>query len=104
MDADDKMDSQKLEILKRNLNSSGKGHIAIGLVKYFSETTLGDGYLKYESWLNDLTSVGAIIQTSTRNVLFHLPAGWCSKKTLIYARLSVLVRIQKITTCVLSIL
>ena len=59
MDADDKMDSQKLEILKRNLNSSGKGHIAIGLVKYFSETTLGDGYLKYESWLNDLTSVGA---------------------------------------------
>lgn len=58
MDADDKMDIRKLEALKRNLKSSGTGSIAIGQVKYFSESALGDGYLKYESWLNSLTSTG----------------------------------------------
>lgn len=59
MDADDRMASSKLETLKRNLISSGTGNIAIGAVKYFSETTLGDGYKKYEEWLNSITAKGS---------------------------------------------
>ena len=59
MDADDKMAPSKLEILKHNLKSSGTGYLAIGQVKYFSEPQLGDGYLKYESWLNELTNKGS---------------------------------------------
>ncbi len=55
MDADDLMKPQKLERLKSMLLDNGKGHLATGLVKYFSETTLGEGYLKYEQWLNNLT-------------------------------------------------
>jgi glycosyltransferase involved in cell wall biosynthesis len=58
MDADDIMPKQKLEVLKNNLLQSGKGHVATGKVEYFAETPLGDGYKKYESWLNGLTEKG----------------------------------------------
>ncbi len=55
MDADDLMTDDKLftllEILKKN-----NGALATGGVKYFSNTLLGDGYKKYERWLNQLTS------------------------------------------------
>ncbi len=59
MDADDIMPLEKLAILKNNLLLNGKGYIATGKVAYFSETALGDGYKKYENWLNDLTAKGA---------------------------------------------
>ena len=58
MDADDIMPKQKLATLKRLLIENGKGHVATGKVKYFSETTLGDGYKRYEAWLNRLTENG----------------------------------------------
>ncbi|MFM1876102.1 MAG: hypothetical protein RL266_1839 [Bacteroidota bacterium] len=59
MDADDRMAPSKLEILKYNLICSSKESIAIGAVKYFSETPLGDGYKRYEEWLNSLTEKGS---------------------------------------------
>lgn len=55
MDADDKMLPEKLSLLKHTLLKAGKGHVTTGKVRYFSEQTLGDGYRKYESWLNELT-------------------------------------------------
>lgn len=58
MDADDRMAPEKLEVLSQNLVEHGKGHLATGLVEYFSESPLGDGYRKYERWLNDLTRSG----------------------------------------------
>jgi len=56
MDADDLMTEDKLESMQSQLSDYGIGHIAQGQVKYFSENTLGDGYKKYESWLNKLIS------------------------------------------------
>ncbi len=58
MDADDIMPVNKLEVLLHHLLSKGKGHLAIGKVKYFSDNTLGEGYLFYEKWLNQLTENG----------------------------------------------
>ncbi len=58
MDSDDIMSKDKLSVLKSNLLKSGKGHIGVGLVKYFSENHLGEGFKKYESWLNELTKEG----------------------------------------------
>ena len=54
MDADDMMPSIKLEILLDQLQKSGRGHLSTGKVKYISETILGDGFKKYEEWLNAL--------------------------------------------------
>jgi hypothetical protein len=58
MDSDDVMTSDKLEVLLDHLITNGKHHIAVGLVHYFSEEGIGDGYKLYEQWLNQLTLNG----------------------------------------------
>ena len=59
MDSDDFMTENKLEIMVNLLQEKGKDHIAIGLVKYFSDQGIGDGFYKYEQWLNKLTTKGS---------------------------------------------
>lgn len=58
MDSDDIMMPQKLSILKKRLIENGKGNLAIGMVAYFSESGIKDGYKRYEDWLNELTKTG----------------------------------------------
>ena len=58
MDSDDIMADNKLESLQQSLLTKGKGHLAIGNVSYFSEIGIGDGYKRYETWLNSLTKTG----------------------------------------------
>lgn len=58
MDSDDLMAPKKLELMRHDLKTHGKGHVALGLVKYFCEGQLGDGYQRYEEWLNGLTKSG----------------------------------------------
>lgn len=55
MDSDDRMMPRKLELLHKELQKYGRGHVCTGQVMYFSEAELGDGYKRYEQWLNDLT-------------------------------------------------
>ena len=73
MDADDIMPKQKLATLKRLLIENGKGHVATGKVKYFSETTLGDGYKRYEAWLNRLTENGSNFSELYRECVIASP-------------------------------
>jgi glycosyltransferase involved in cell wall biosynthesis len=54
MDADDRMAPHKLHSLRQLLMEWGPGHVATGMVTYFSEGELGDGFKKYARWLNDL--------------------------------------------------
>lgn len=54
MDADDVMPKDKISTLVDLLQYHGRGHIATGHVKYISEGVLGDGFKKYEQWLNNL--------------------------------------------------
>ena len=57
MDADDIMSKNKIEILSSLLDEKKTKHIAVGNVKYFaSRKPMGNGYLKYAKWLNELTS------------------------------------------------
>lgn len=58
MDSDDIMQPNKVEVLVSNLKAFGKQHIAIGLVNYFSEEGIKNGYKNYEVWLNNLTRTG----------------------------------------------
>src|SRR5690606_8255104 len=55
MDSDDIMMPDKLEILIGLLLKSGRGHVAVGQVKYFSHRGISNGYARYEQWLNRLT-------------------------------------------------
>lgn len=54
MDADDIMPSNKLEILKSELIKNKRGTVVTGLVKYFSDGELMNGFKRYEEWLNGL--------------------------------------------------
>lgn len=58
MDSDDVMAVNKLESLVKCLETYGKGNIALGLVKYFSEDKISVPYQQYEGWLNTLTRKG----------------------------------------------
>jgi glycosyltransferase involved in cell wall biosynthesis len=58
MDSDDIMTPNKLMVLVDKLKQHGTNYVAIGQVKYFSETGISDGYQRYERWLNNLTKTG----------------------------------------------
>ncbi len=53
MDSDDIMSEDKLESMMSVI--TGRGEIAVGLVKYFPEDYVQGGYKKYAKWLNELT-------------------------------------------------
>jgi len=56
MDADDIMTRNKVKVLRSLLEKKKTKHIAVGNVKYFaSKKPMGNGYLKYAKWLNELT-------------------------------------------------
>lgn len=54
MDSDDLMHERRLELMHKAINNSSSKTIVTGLVRYFSEEPISDGYLKYESWLNEI--------------------------------------------------
>jgi len=58
MDSDDRMLPQKLAFLKKIMVKHGHGHVATGLVKYFSAGGVGEGYRRYAAWLNGLAAAG----------------------------------------------
>ena len=58
MDADDLMPNTKLATLKGLLQKHGKGHVATGKVHYFPEAIIGDGYRRYQDWLNRINLEG----------------------------------------------
>ncbi|MCU0348004.1 MAG: glycosyltransferase [Saprospiraceae bacterium] len=58
MDSDDIMPPTRLALMKKMMLEHGPGHVATGAVQYFGEDGVGDGYRRYESWLNELAATG----------------------------------------------
>lgn len=58
MDADDLMVPEKLQLLLNKLWSSDPGTVSTGLVEYFTDGDLGDGFARYQDWLNGLGESG----------------------------------------------
>lgn len=55
MDSDDKMPFDKLEVLVREWSKYGKGTIIAGGTEHFvDEGEVGDGFRRYEKWLNQV--------------------------------------------------
>lgn len=55
MDSDDKMPDDKLEVLVKEWQKYGNGHIIAGGTKHFVDTgEVGDGFIQYENWLNQV--------------------------------------------------
>jgi glycosyltransferase involved in cell wall biosynthesis len=80
MDSDDRMLPQKLACLKKILLENGTGHIATGLVKYFSDDGVGEGYRRYATWLNGLALQGCSFHEIYRECTIPSPC-WMAWRT-----------------------
>ncbi len=60
MDADDKMPEYKLQILVEEWKKYGKGTVIAGGTSHFVENgKVGEGFLRYDRWLNDIAKRNA---------------------------------------------
>lgn len=73
MDSDDIMQPNKLEVMQKALLKSGTGHVASGKVKYFADFPIGDGFKKYEAWLNELIHEGNNFQDIYKECVIPSP-------------------------------
>ena len=80
MDSDDKMSADKLELMSRALRENKEGNLVVGLVEYFSENELGQGYSKYATWLNELTKTGTHFKEIYKECVIPSPC-WMIQKT-----------------------
>ncbi len=82
MDSDDIMSPDKLEVMAASLLKMGAGHIAIGQVRYFSEKGIGNGYKRYETWLNTLTQDGGNFTEIYKECVIPSPCWMVHKEDL----------------------
>ena len=73
MDSDDVMTAHKLDVMVNLLLKHGKGHVATGMVSYFSDNEIGDGYHSYQNWLNGLTQKGNNFQEIYKECVIASP-------------------------------
>ncbi|WP_248723395.1 glycosyltransferase family 2 protein [Seonamhaeicola sp. ML3] len=83
MDSDDIMLPDKLDILASNLIAYGKKYVSVGLVEYFSEHGVGEGYKSYETWLNDLTKEGSNYDEIYKECVIPSPCWMIHREDLI---------------------
>ena len=85
MDADDLMPKDKLSNLHQTLLKEGVGHVITGKVAYFSDLNLGDGYKKYENWLNGLVEEQTHFEDLYRECVLPSPSWLINRSDLIKA-------------------
>ncbi len=63
MDSDDRMPDYKIQVLVDEWMKYGKGHVIAGGTEHFvDEGEVGDGFLKYEKWLNEVAKTSTHYQ------------------------------------------
>ncbi len=85
MDADDIMPIDKIFSLKTLLEIRGNSFIATGLIKYFPEETVQDGFRLYEKWLNNLSSKETNYEEIYKECVIPSPCWMISRSDLIKA-------------------
>lgn len=73
MDADDLMPPDKLYDLYQTWQNVGPGHLITGLVQYFPEDEIQDGYRRYADWLNRNNLSGNPFQQIYRECVIPSP-------------------------------
>lgn len=81
MDADDLMHKQKLELLQSEHGKQPES-IITSYVSYFSDQTLGEGYKKYEGWLNSLIDQQSHYSNVYKECVLPSPNWLMSRNTL----------------------
>ena len=74
MDADDLMPQNRLTHQVNLLKQSGSDYIVTGKVKYFSDDSLGSGFIRYEEWLNELCKTDRHFEEIYKECVIPSPA------------------------------
>ncbi|GLU45059.1 glycosyltransferase family 2 protein [Allomuricauda sp. NBRC 101325] len=80
MDSDDIMKPNRLQVMVESLLNKDPGHVAVGQVKYFSKRGISNGYERYETWLNQLTSKGTNYSEIFKECVIPSPC-WMTYRT-----------------------
>ncbi len=81
MDADDIMHREKLQCLFEAINGK-TGAVATAKVEYFAEGGIGDGYRKYQNWLNDLIDTNTHYKHIYKECVIPSPCWMTSREVL----------------------
>lgn len=81
MDADDLMPLKKLSTLVKVLKEREFPTLATGMVKYFSEEGVKDGYLNYQKWLNTLCKKNSHYQEIYKECVIPSPCWMTDRVT-----------------------
>lgn len=85
MDSDDIMPPGRLFWMKKMLLVNGPGHVATGAVRFFGENGVGDGYRRYEAWLNGLAASGRHFEEIYRENVLPSPVWMAWHSDLVLA-------------------
>lgn len=83
MDADDLMPEERLTLMYEKSVTAAPGTVVTGLVRYFGEQPISDGYQKYERWLNEINLNGTSWQHVYRECVIASPNWMVSRKDLL---------------------
>ena len=73
MDADDLMPTDRLHTMVSALETAPPKTVVTGLVKYFAEGRISEGYQKYESWINEVNAAHAHWESLYRECVIASP-------------------------------
>lgn len=85
MDSDDIMPPERLFLMKKMMLENGPGHVATGAVHFFGENGVGDGYRRYEAWLNGLAATGRHFEEIYRENVLPSPVWMAWHSDLVLA-------------------
>lgn len=85
MDSDDIMPPDRLFLMKKMLLEHGPGHVATGAVRFFGEDGVGEGFRKYENWLNELAASGRHFAEIYRENVLPSPVWMAWREDLVRA-------------------
>ncbi len=85
MDSDDIMPPNRLFSMKKMLLENGPGHVATGAVRFFGEDGVGEGFRRYEAWLNELAATGRHFAEIYRENVLPSPCWMAWRSDLVLA-------------------
>lgn len=87
MDADDLMPPERLLRMYNSVSLRNPKTVVTGKIKYISEKSISDGYLRYEKWLNDLVDQQNFYDHIYRECVVASPNWMCQRVDLVEANI-----------------
>ncbi|MFN3997066.1 glycosyltransferase family 2 protein [Algoriphagus sp.] len=82
IDADDLMPEKRLEQMRNLILDSPENTVVTGLVQYFADQPISEGYRSYESWINEINLKGLQSENIYRECVIASPNWLTSREVM----------------------